>query len=504
MKIKSLPNFILKLGLGLLILLALLIVALRLWQMEWMKQGQTDLSFTAAELPFHHQIDLDQSLPFMGSAAVDVDGDKIDEVFLGGGRNQDDALFKYKNGAFEKLPFTFQKDENSATHGAAHLDVDEDGDTDIFTAGESGVWLHLNQGDSFSSSKITFDIADNTTPLSVSLGDINKDGFVDLYISGYIKNSLVEGQTIFIKPYGGYSYLLLNNGDNTWRDVTKEAGLWRQHNTFTAVFADLDNDSDSDLVIAQDTGVIEMYENTGTFPMRPIPNPSVYSYPMGLAVGDYNGDGLVDIFASNVGHTLPGPLLRGDLEKDAPFNPDYMLLRNDGDLRFTDVAQEAEVARLGFGWGTVFADLDVDGHLDLLAAQNYAKFPMNNLMYRYSGKVLKNYGNGQFIPIEKVANAKNKAFGISPVIGDFNGDKWPDIAWANLQGPAKAYINNANGPAPTVVHMPNTAAFLNKGVQFPINATESIYRQIIANQGLGADQTRALFLPQKIETAERE
>jgi len=495
MKSNSFTKWIIRIICILALLLILLVIAIRVLQAEKIETGSSDLKFKSVDLPFSHTADLDQSLPFMGSAALDIDGDGVDEVFLGNGRDRDDEIFKFNDGAFEKLPIKIEKQSGDATHGAAHLDVDNDGDTDLFTARESGVWLHTNEGDKFTARKIEFEIAENTTPLSVALGDVNKDGWVDLYVSGYIKNSFVEGQTIFTRPYGGYSYLLLNNGDNTWRDVSKEAGVWRQHNTFTAVFADLDNDLDSDLVIAQDTGVIEMYENTGSFPMKRVTLPVVSSYPMGLAVGDYNNDGLVDVYASNVGHTLPGGLLRGDLAKDAPFNTDYMLLRNDGGLKFSDVAGEAGIAKLGFGWGTVFADLNLDGHEDLMAAQNYAKLPLNFLMTRYPGQVMQNQGDGTFISVSKSSGALDKAFGITPVVGDYNGDGWPDIVWANLMGPAKAYINEGNGEPGAKVRLDNNTRALNALVEYPINDKTTLTRQIIAGQGLGSDQSRTVFLP---------
>ena len=303
-------------------------IGLRLWQSEWKPQEPTNLKFSQADLSFSHRYDR-ASLPFIGTAAFDVDRDGVDELFIGGGREQNDKIFKFQNGAFVEMKTRIVKTLPDATHGAAHLDVNNDGDVDLFTARESGVWLHLNTGDGeFETRKIfTPPPEDQTTPLSIALGDVNKDGFVDLYISGYIKNKYVDGTTNFSDGYGGYSYLLLGGSNNTWTDVTRAAGLRRQHNTFTAVFVDLDNDHDSDLVIAQDTGVIEMYENTGSFPMTPIPNPSVNSYPMGLAVGDYNNDGRIDIYASNVGHTLPAFMLSRNVPKGEKFNPDYYLLR---------------------------------------------------------------------------------------------------------------------------------------------------------------------------------
>ena len=466
--------------------------ALRFWQAERTPQGETDLSFKAASLPFTHEADLKDSLPFLASAAIDIDGDGTDELFLGGGDAQADAMFAFNNGAFKKLPLSFAKDAVDATHGAATMDIDNDGDSDLFTARESGVWFHENKDGEFGSVKLPLNLADNTTPLSIGFGDINKDGLADMYIAGYIKIGLVEGETIFSDNYGGFSYLFLNGGNGTWRDITKEAGVWRQHNTFLGVFADLDNDKDSDLVIAQDTGVVEMYSNNGDMTFTPIENPSVYSYPMGVAVGDYDNDGLVDLYFSNVGYTLPPAILRGDLKKDDPFNPAYMLFRNDGGLKFSDTSVAMNAARYGFGWGTVMADMNLDGREDLLAAQNYARFPANDLLEHYPGKILQNYGD-TFKPVEKVAKAENRLFGIAPIVSDFNGDGWPDLVWANLDGASLAYINNGGSRKWIKVRLPNNARSL--GARVTVIATDGLTqtKQLLTSQGLGSDQGRDLI-----------
>ena len=466
--------------------------ALRYWQAEKTPQGETDLAFEAAELPFVHEADLVNSLPFLASAAIDIDGDGRDELFLGGGDEQADALFAFRNNRFERLDQIFDKNAVDATHGAATMDIDNDGDIDLFTARESGIWYHENVDGKFGSAHLNLKLADNTVPLSIGFGDINKDGLADMYIAGYIKIALVEGETIFSDNYGGFSHLFLNEGDGGWTDISKEAGVWRQHNTFLGVFADLDNDLDSDLVIAQDTGRVEMYSNNGDMTFTPIENPSVYSYPMGVAVGDYDNDGLVDLYFSNVGYTLPPIILRGDLKKDDPFNPSYMLFRNEGGLKFTDTSEEMNAARYGFGWGTVMADMNLDGREDLLAAQNYARFPANDLLQHYPGKILQNYGD-KFQPVEKVANAENTLFGISPIVSDFNGDGWPDLVWANLDGESLAYINKGGTRNWIKVRLPNKASSLGARVTVVASNGLTQTKQLLTSQGLGSDQGRDLI-----------
>lgn len=484
---------------GILVLLGILIFTvlsayggLRIWQAEKQPQGETDLRFTAVDLPFVHKADLVNSLPFLASAALDIDGDGRDELFLGGGDLQDDAFFAFRNGKFEPLNIKLDKGEIDATHGAASLDLDNDGDTDLMTARESGVWYHENTDGNFGSVKLDLPLADNTTPLSIGFADINQDGLADIYVAGYIKIELVEGETNFDNTYGGYSYLFLNEGNGQWRDISKEAGVFRQHNTFIGLFADLDNDRDSDLIIAQDTGKVEMYSNNGDTTFTPINNPSDYSYPMGVAAGDYDNDGLIDLYFSNVGYTLPPALLKGNLKSDDVFNPAYMLFHNKGGLKFADTAKDMNAARYGFGWGTVFADMNLDGREDLLAAQNYARFPANKLLQHYPGKILQNYGD-KFMPVEKVAGAENKLFGISPIVSDFNQDGWPDLVWANLNGESLAFINKAQHENWVAVRLPNKASSINARVIVTDDKGGKFVKQFITSQGLGSDQGRDLI-----------
>ena len=144
-----------------------------------------------------------------------------------------------------------------------------------------------------------------------------------MYVSGYISVDFVEGQNIFNKEgYGGTSAMLLNNGDNTFKDITKESGLYYKHNTFQGVFIDLDNDNLEDLVVAHDTGQVRTWKNLGNLKFKNMPNPNSEqsSYPMGIAVGDYNNDGRQDLFFSNIGTTPPDFVVRGDLRDDQIFN----------------------------------------------------------------------------------------------------------------------------------------------------------------------------------------
>ena len=121
--------------------------------------GKADLGditvpvFEEIEFPFSHTFDSEKSLPFLGSGIIDVDNDGTPEVFVGGGYNQRDKLFKFSANAFEEITTQvgkgFEKPDNDTTYGTAVIDANSDGKTDIFIARASGIWLYLNLGDGF-------------------------------------------------------------------------------------------------------------------------------------------------------------------------------------------------------------------------------------------------------------------------------------------------------------------------------------------------------------------
>ena len=86
------------------------------------------------------------STPFTGATAIDVDGDGRDEVFIGGGLNQADRLYAWRDGALVNIEPGSNLSSLDATHGVMSLDMDTDGDVDLILARASGVYLYLNDG----------------------------------------------------------------------------------------------------------------------------------------------------------------------------------------------------------------------------------------------------------------------------------------------------------------------------------------------------------------------
>ncbi|MDB4837633.1 CRTAC1 family protein, partial [Marinomonas sp.] len=464
-------------------------------QGEVQEQGETDLRFTEINTDFIHRSDFEAALPFMALSTIDIDNDGVDEIFIGGGVGQQDGLQRYENNRLVTIPSKrwFTKADSDPTYGASSIDADNDGLVDLFVARSSGLYFYENTGKGFIGSKIDFPLDKKSMPLSVSFGDINKDGMVDLYVSNYIRPEYVEGETIFNQTYGGISNLLVNNGDNTFTDITESSGVYEQHNTFTAVFVDLNNNGLSDLVVAQDTGFVRIFKNNGDLTFDNVELPVTYSYPMGIAVSDYNNDGLMDLYFSNVGTTLPDFLVRGDLTDEQTLNKDYILLENQGDFIFQDTALKNNAAKYGFGWGLVSYDFNNDTLADYLITQNYIRFPAVEHFELYPGNLLQQYTGDIFKPVEEVSGISNKKFGVTTVVSDFNNDGWPDAVIGNLDGELRAFINNGGDHHWLRVDFQDQAQSIGALATLTMKNGKTYTNQFYTSEGLGSDQTSNIF-----------
>lgn len=436
------------------------------------------------------------SLPMAGSAVVDIDADGTPELFLGGGLGQDDGFFRFKNGAFEAIKGSagVNKDAGEATYGAASVDVDQDGDADLFVARDSGLTLYTNNNGTFTGAKLDVDFDDKSTPLSFALGDLNADGKVDMFVSTYLPKAKMEGLNIFNKEnYGANSLLLLNNGDNTFKDITKAAGMHYTHNTFQGVFVDMDDDLDLDIVVAHDTGVVKTWRNEGGLKFSDQPNPTsdVFGYPMGIAVGDYNNDGRVDFFFSNTGGTVPDFLGTGDLTDEQTFEDRLIFLRNEGDFRFTNVNEETKTAKFEFSWGTVFADLNLDGLQDLVISQNFVDFPLHKL-FRLPGRVLIQKKDATFVATEGASGVENRNYEITALVADFSGDGYPDMVRVNLGGPARAFIHKGGPNHFLKVRLPPGPEALGAKVTVYRADGSTLTDWLLVGEGLVSDQYHVL------------
>ena len=404
-------------------------------------------TFQKYSLDTSHMFNWETSLPVRASSLIDLNNDGIDEIFLGGWAGQIDQIFEYKNNNFVEISdkFTTEKADALNSLAAGSVDMDNNWFTDLIVSREDGIYIYYNDGQNFRVEKPEININSYSTPLGLTFWDINRDGFIDVFLSTYIKKDLMNGLTNFSPGYWATSALLLNNGDRSFENITESAWLNYVHNTFQWVFIDIDNDSWLDLVVAYDTGEPRIYKNNSdiTFTLKPNPWTGKFAYPMGIWVWDYNNDGLTDLMFSNIGSSLPKAMVKWNIEDTDDLILDWFLLENKWDFIFKDVAKETQIQNYEFSWWAVFADMNNDSREDLIVSENYVDLSFQKI-FKLPGRFLLQREDWVFAATGKAAWVSNKAFGITPLVSDFNNDGALDLVWINIAGPSFAFINDNN------------------------------------------------------------
>ncbi len=246
----------------------------------------------------------------------------------------------------------------------------------------------------------------------IAIGDANGDGLDDLYVC----------------DCGGLpNRLYLQNPEGTTRDISAQAGVDWLESSKSALFLDLDNDGDQDLVVAT-VALVLVLENDGkaNFSL-----PSVIpgmSNPHSLSAADYDSDGDLDLFVCNYGaDSVTGGLSGSIAGPPLPFNDAEnggrnALLRNDGKLQFSDVTSAAGIAGGGDRWSFAasWEDYDNDGDQDLYVANDFGR---NNLFRNDAGR---------FTNVAATAGVEDISSGMSVAWSDANRDGRMDVYVSNM------------------------------------------------------------------------
>ena len=389
-----------------------------------------------------------------GVAFLDFDNDGWDDVFLvngsrlGGGNVGGNYLFRNDHGKFVDMTKQAGMQRTGWGNGVCVGDVDNNGFDDLFVTYWGANVLYLNSGKGSFRAEVWKDQGEWST--GCSFLDYDRDGRLDLVITRYVEfdpaktpqpgaaaNCMWKGAPVFCGPRGlppGGLTLYRGNGDGTFADVTAASGAAAAGRFFgfTVLATDWNHDGWTDIYVASDSSPSVMLRNNkdGTFSELGTETGVAFNEHgyeqggMGLAAGDFDNDGRLDLIKTN-------------------FTGDYPnLFHNLGAGIFEDVVMKAGLAvnPQYVAWGVGLVDFDNDGWLDVFQVNGHV-FP--ELEKKPGGEPFKNprllyrnLGGGRFEDVSAMAGpgVTERASSRGAAFADFDNDGDVDVLIMNMHG----------------------------------------------------------------------
>jgi hypothetical protein len=336
--------------------------------------------------------------------------------------------------------------------GGAVGDYNNDGWPDLYVTCLGGNILYRNNGDgTFTDVTAKAGVADGRWSTGAAFGDYDGDGFVDLMVVNYVDFHLDDlpgfGSATFCKYRGidvqcgprglrgAGDSLFHNNGDGTFTEVSKAAGVSDPNGYYGlgVIWADFNNTGRPDIYVANDSTPKFLYKNEGNGKFKDIGLESGTAVSddgseqasMGIAIGDYNHTGRPSLYVTNFSD-----------END-------LLYRNEGDWNFKEVSYQAGVALPSLPWvkwGTAFVDLDNDGWLDLITVTGHVYPQVDSLPsgggYREPKMLHLNQKDGTFCDASDLAGKALMERHVSRglAVGDLFNDGNMDVVVGDIDG----------------------------------------------------------------------
>jgi hypothetical protein len=406
-----------------------------------------------------------------GVAVLDIDGDGWLDVFLVNGttlegfpKDKAPICHLYRNrhdGSFEDVTARAGVGHTGWGQGACAADYDNDGDDDLFVTSWGQNHLYRNRGNGVFDDVTAQSGLSNAKPRwgsGCAFIDYDRDGRLDLLSANYIDFDLAtapipesglcryKGVPVACGPpglRGAKNVLYHNKGDGTFEDVSVRSGITAAAGTYGLGVSTLDFNDDgwTDVYVANDSNPSALYRNNrdGTFTDIAVPAGCAYSQDgkpqagMGVAIGDYDRNGTMDIFKTN---------FAGDTST---------LYANNGAGLCDDRTFQAGIGRntRWLGWGVSFVDFNLDGWLDLFLVNGHVYPEVEQLTseagYRQRKVVYRNEGNGRFEDITEALGAPitTPKAGRGAAFADIDNDGDIDVVVNNVNDTPDLLRTNA-------------------------------------------------------------
>jgi hypothetical protein len=416
-----------------------------------------------------------------GAAFFDADGDDWPDILLLNskdwsprGRRSFPALYRNNgNGTFTDITAGSGLNVEMYAMGVAAGDYDNDGRQDLYlTALEGDRLFHNEGGGKFRDATKASGIQNADFGTSAAWLDYDKDGRADLFVANYVqwtaKGDLwcsLDGATkSYCTPesYKGTSSKLYRNlGDGRFQDVTRKAGLADPTSKSLGVTVfDYNGDGWSDIFVANDTQPNKLYRNKGdgTFAEEGVAagvafgEDGVARGAMGVDAADYDGSGRPHLLIGNFSNQMLG------------------LYHNEGGGLFVDEAPRSTVGRaslLSLAFAVFFFDYDLDGRLDIFAANGHIDEEIGRvqprIQYRQPPLLFRNTGKGRFTNVSTGVGAafQRSIVARGSAYADYDRDGDLDILLTTNHGPAYL-LRNEEGNANNWINVRLTGSKTNR------------------------------------------